>query len=249
MRSARLLTRSLPFTPAQAEIMRSTRLFLGRAFAALLPIFLFAAPALCQDAEAPLAPEIVEEIAAPSPKTMEFRIVKGGEENVVCFESRATMECFDGRSKSVWGSLSLDPAALGDSLSMLIEVDVTAFDTGIKLRNQHMRENHLHTDKYPRSTFRAGKIIQGKETSLLDGAAHEILLEGDLELHGVHRAIQAPVKMTYSNSPPEIRLETTFLIKLSDFEIPRPQMLFMKLSEVQKVTATLVASAADAPTP
>ena len=32
------------------------------------------------------------------------------------------------------------------------------------------------------------------------------------------------------------------MVKLSDYEIPRPQMLFMKMSEEHKVTATLLSN-------
>jgi polyisoprenoid-binding protein YceI len=171
-----------------------------------------------------------------------FKITPGAEGNLVRFESKAPMESFDGSTKTVSGSLMLDPASLGDSLALVVDVDVSTFDTGIKLRNQHMCENHFHTDKFPKSTFRGGKILKGAGTSLLDGKEHEILLEGTLDLHGVQKTIQAPVKLTYSPSTAVVRLSTTFMVKLADYQIPRPQMLFMKLGEDQKVTATLVAA-------
>ena len=186
--------------------------------------------------------ESAETVAEVVPQATQFKITSGAEGNLVRFESKAPMESFDGSTKSISGTLALEPAAIDDSLDLFIEVDLASFDTGIKLRNQHMCENHFHTDKFPKSTFRGGKVVKGSGTSLRDGKEHEILLEGVLDLHGVKKTIQAPVKLTYSAQPAAVRMSTTFMVKLSDYEIPRPQMLFMKLSEDQKVTVTLVAN-------
>jgi len=196
--------------------------------------------AFAASAQEKVGEEVVEVI---EPAGTQFKITPGAEGNVIRFESKAPMESFDGSTKSVSGTLALDPAALGETLALVVDVDVSTFDTGIKLRNQHMCENHFQTDKFPKSTFRGGKIVKGAGTSLLDGKEHEILLEGTLDLHGVQKTIQTPVKLTYSPSPASVRVNTTFMVKLSDYQIPRPQMLFMKLSEDQKVTASFVAKA------
>jgi len=186
------------------------------------------------------ASEAATEIAESSPPAAQFKITPGADGNLVRFESKAPMESFDGNTKTVSGTFALDPAAIGDSLQLFVEVDLASFDTGVKLRNQHMCENHFQTDKFPKSTFQAGKVVKGAGTSLLDGKEHELLLEGVLDLHGVKRTIQAPIKLAYAE-PGTVHMTTTFMVKLTDYEIPRPQMLFMKLSEDQKVTATLVA--------
>ena len=68
------------------------------------------------------------------------------------------------------------------------------------------------------------------------------IVEGVLDLHGVKKTIQTPIKLTYKPEPGNVNISTSFMVKLSDYEIPRPQMLFMKLSEDQKVSATLVAA-------
>jgi polyisoprenoid-binding protein YceI len=186
--------------------------------------------------------EAAVEASPPPASAAQFKITPGTAGNLIRFESKAPMESFDGSTKTVSGKLALDPAAIGDSLDLAIEVDLASFDTGVKLRNQHMCENHFQTDKFPKSTFQGGKVVKGAGTSLLDGKEHEILLEGVLDLHGVKKTIQAPVKLTYKPQPAGVHMSTTFMVKLSDYEIPRPQMLFMKLSEDQKVTATLVAA-------
>ena len=216
--------------------------FVLRAFGPIAAVFIACTAWGQEEKVEPVEEEAILRAAEVVPHATQFKITPGAAGNLVRFESKAPMESFDGSTKSVSGTLVLEPTAIGDSLELFIEVDLASFDTGIKLRNQHMCENHFHTDKFPKSTFQGGKVLKGAGTSLLDGKEHEILLEGVLDLHGVKKAVQAPVKLTYSAQPPTVRMSTTFMVKLSDFEIPRPQMLFMKLSEDQKVTATLVAN-------
>jgi len=189
------------------------------------------------------ANETAADVVATAPAlAAQFKITPGAQGNLIRFESKAPMESFDGSTKTVSGTLAIDPAAIADSLDLFVEVDLASFDTGVKLRNQHMCENHFQTEEFPKSTFRSGKVLKGAGTSLLDCKEHEILVEGVLDLHGVKKTIQAPIKLTYAPQPGSVRMSTTFMVKLSDYQIPRPQMLFMKLSEDQKVTATLVAA-------
>ncbi|MBK9304990.1 MAG: YceI family protein [bacterium] len=41
-----------------------------------------------------------------------------------------------------------------------MDVDLAALDTGIGLRNRHMRENHLETDRFPQAVFRGARILK-----------------------------------------------------------------------------------------
>jgi len=89
-------------------------------------------------------------------------VVRGGDEgSTVEFVSKAAMETFKGKTRAVSGTLRLDPAALVDTLTISISVDLASLDTGIALRNRHMRENHLHTDRFPLATFEGARIVEG----------------------------------------------------------------------------------------
>ena len=101
-------------------------------------------------------------LAAPralaAPQT--FTVATGDEACEVKFTSKAAMESFDGKTRMISGRVTLDPAALGDSLVIAMDVDMTTLDTGIALRNRHMRENHLHTEQFPTATFAGAKIVR-----------------------------------------------------------------------------------------
>src|SRR5690606_23312653 len=81
-----------------------------------------------------------------------------GDPNEVTFVSKAPLETFDGSTKQIRGRIEIDPQALGDSITVEVSVDLASLDTGIELRNQHMRENHLHTEKHPEAVFRGAHL-------------------------------------------------------------------------------------------
>lgn len=166
-----------------------------------------------------------------------FEIAPGGKTQLVRFDSKAPAESFSGTTRSVRGTVCFDPSAIGDSLDAWVEVDLDSLDTGIGLRNQHMRENHLHTDRFPVAAFRGGRVTKPSRTALAPGETATLDLSGDFSLHGVTRPITVPVVLTReAGEPAALRLATKFKVKLSDYQIPRPQFLVMKLDEVQSIT-------------
>jgi polyisoprenoid-binding protein YceI len=173
-----------------------------------------------------------------------FRIGPEAGECLVVFESSAPMETFEGRTGQVSGTVELDPAALGETLGLTVEVDMASLDTGIGMRNTHMCENHLHTERFPKAVFTAAKIVEGAGGSLLDGQPHTLTVQGTMNLHGVTRTVELPLRLTRSEGPGGARLhiESSFEITLADYEIPRPKFLVMKLNEVQKVRVDLWAA-------
>jgi polyisoprenoid-binding protein YceI len=156
------------------------------------------------------------------------------------FVSKAPMETFSGSSRKVSGTVSLDPAALADSITVEVRVDMASLDTGIELRNRHMRENHLHTEKYPTAIFRGGRLSKASAATLTEGQPVTAVLAGELELHGVKKKMEAPIELTLQKGG-GLRVVSRFKVNLPDYDIPRPQFLVMKLDEVQAVTAELEA--------
>ena len=177
-------------------------------------------------------------IGAPS-SADEFRVVDQAEGNLVKFESKATLESFDGTTSSVWGSVTLDPQSLGEPFEIEIEVDLRTLDTGISMRNRHMRENHLETDEFPMAGFEGAEIIEGAGADLTTGGTHEVLIEGRLEIHGVARTIQVPLELTLEGT--NLHIVSRFGVALSDHDIERPKFLMLRLGDVQQVTVDVVA--------
>lgn len=194
----------------------------------------------------------------PAPAALAARwSVAPGEGQKVGFHSTAPMESFDGTTDQVRGFVELDEAAVGDSIGIEVRVDMASLDTGIGMRNRHMRENHLHTERFPEAVFRGGRVTAGAGTDLRDGASHEIAVAGQLDLHGVVK--DATVTLTLTRGPAgegkdgaagdALRIAAEFPVALADHDIPRPRFLFAKLGEVQRVYVGLAAAAGSAKAP
>ena len=161
----------------------------------------------------------------------------------VTFHSKATMDSFDGSTRDIEGWIELDPATPATDPAWEVRVDLASLDTGIGLRNQHMRENHLHTDDYPYAVFRGGAIEPVPPEGLARGARTRLDLTGEFELHGVTRPRTIPVELVWLEDG---TLEATaeFTVSLEDHAISRPKFLLLKLADVQRVELHLVATPA-----
>lgn len=153
------------------------------------------------------------------------------------FVSKAPVESFEGKTSAVSGRLALDPDS-GGLLDLRVVVDMATLDTGIKMRNGHMRKNHLHTDEFPTATFAGGEIVSGDGPLPAQGEL-ELVVEGTLTLHGVEREVRIPV--TLSREGDAVRVRCEFQVRLSDYEIPRPRFLIMKLGEEQRIVVDILA--------
>ena len=176
--------------------------------------------------------------AAAAETATETWVVGAGSE--VVFTSKAPMESFDGKTREVRGHITCTVGDLGGPLDLRIEVDLASLDTGIGLRNSHMRDRHLETDKYPLAVFTGEAVTSASSPALTPGQPVEVQVRGHFDLHGVNR----PLEITASVDLAEdgiLRVETGFPVKLSDHEIDRPKFLVMKLADEQQVKVILVA--------
>ncbi len=180
---------------------------------------------------------------AVSARAEEFVIRPGGESKAV-FASHATMESFEGRTSKVSGVISGDPAGVGDSVGVRVEVDLASLDTGIAMRNRHMRENHLETDRYPTAVFAGARVASPAGAKLEPGQPTTFEIEGTFSLHGVSRRLRTKVEVTLvdAGGARALRFRATFPVALSDYAISRPQFLFLRLADVQQVTVSGVAT-------
>jgi len=164
-----------------------------------------------------------------------WTVAEGSE---VVFTSEAPMESFDGRTQQVSGHVSCSPEDLAGTVDLRVVVDLASLDTGIGLRNRHMRENHLETDEFPEAVFSGGALVSGDPRELRPGAMTRLEVRGIFDLHGVSRELVVPAEITMS-ADGDLTVEASFEVKLSDHEIKRPKFLVMKLADEQAVTVSL----------
>lgn len=150
-------------------------------------------------------------------------LTKNGE---VTFLSKAPLNEFEGKSNVLNGLIDLDKNLLD------FFVDLNTLKTGIGLRDSHMRENYLETDKFPFAEF-TGKMESMPD--LAEGEKKPVKAVGIFKIHGIEREIEVLGFLTKIQNG-KIELETSFDILLSDYNIPIPKLVFYELAEEQKVT-------------
>lgn len=176
-----------------------------------------------------------------------FKTVPNDAKNVVEFTSDAPMEKIVGKTSDITGTLELN---LDDLLSTTVGtfiVDLKTLDTGIAMRNGHMRENYLETGQFPNATFTLARFISADKSSLAPGETVKAVAEGEFKIHGIGKPYQIPVKLYYAQSDKStegrlggskgnlLSVSAEFTVKLADHQIKRPELLFMKLAEEQKI--------------
>jgi len=109
-----------------------------------------------------------------------------------------------------------------------------------------MRENHLETGKYPKAVFDGAAVLSPAGAKLEPGKAVGFQIEGTFALHGVMRRLRCPAEATFTpvGKGGTIAFTAQFSVALPDYQIKRPEFLFLKLAEVQEVSVSGLASSA-----
>lgn len=157
--------------------------------------------------------------------------VDKSQKNLVKFTSDARIETFDGTTDKIDGYMAWEGDDILNKNQLYFEVDLRTLDTGIGLRNRHMREEYLETDKYPMTTFK-GKLVKADKTA--DGKLN-VTAEGSMSIHGVTKPVVIKGTMIPSQNG-GYRIQSSFEVKLPDYNIPIPQLMFLKISEVMKLS-------------
>ena len=105
------------------------------------------------------------------------------------------------------------------------------------MRDDHMRTDHLETEKFPFAYLQINEI-SGLPAIMDTGKAYSVKGAGVFFIHGVKRAIQLTaeaVRHRCSDGSDELVVRSMFSLNLDQFGIPRPKALFLKLAETINV--------------
>ena len=142
------------------------------------------------------------------------------------FTSTAPLLEFKGTSSHLNGLIKLDENLVDFYL------DLNTLDTGIDLRNRHMRESYLETAKFPFAEF-TGKIVTQID---LDRNEPQIaVVNGIFKLHGVQKQITVEGTIT-PNQDGTINIKAKWEVLLEDYNIERPRVVFYELSDIQTIS-------------
>ncbi|MEJ5170712.1 MAG: YceI family protein [Fimbriimonadales bacterium] len=151
----------------------------------------------------------------------------------VTVESDADFENFTGITHGVSGVIRIDAAKKVGSGRL--EIDLASIDTGVPLRNEHMRSPQwLDTDKYPKAVF--------ETTNVRHKSGDTYTVTGRLTFHGVTRTITTDVNARLIRESAQsraarfkgdvVRIKGQFRLRLSDYGVQIPEIAKGKVAEV-----------------
>jgi polyisoprenoid-binding protein YceI len=178
-------------------------------------------------------------VTAARAEVRSYTVAPGKGQEIV-FESKAPMESFEGRTDQASGTIAADFADLGAGCEVRIAVDMASLETGIGMRDTHMRERHLETEKYPQAVFAGNRVITASPASLAPGGAGRVTVAGSFDLHGVSREVELPVELALA-ADGTLTVHAQFNVLLTEYQIDRPKVLMLKLADEQKVSVSLTA--------
>jgi polyisoprenoid-binding protein YceI len=184
-------------------------------------------------------------------KPVVFQVGDEKQRDVVSFTSDAPIELIVGKTSKINGNVTIDDSfdLSKKPLEAQFEVDLASIDTGIELRNEHMRDNFLETAKYPKATFNLKTLKT--PVVLKPGQKATLSATGDFTLHGKTVTKTVPVTVTYLRSCPAtatkmegcdlIQIKSNFSVPFKDHSIKRPEIVFQKLADTVIVTVAATA--------
>ena len=140
---------------------------------------------------------------------------------------------FDAVTSAISGTLWSD-AADAASYAGALRVDLATLDSGIGLRNSHLRDNYLEVERGPEFRQAVLSGIRLDEPLPADANRHETAFAATLSLHGVQRSVDGDAELRRRNG--RIEVEATFPVSLEAFDIPPPRYLGVGVRDEVEIT-------------
>lgn len=146
----------------------------------------------------------------------------------ISFFSKTPLENIDAVSKSV---NSIINAATNE---IAVQMRITSFVFPNKLMQEHFNENYLESEKFPMASFK-GKIKEAVD--LKKAGTYPVTASGTASIHGVTKPIE--LKGTIVSDGNQLQLSSQFDIRLQDYQIDIPKIVFAKIAEVIEVKSKI----------
>lgn len=144
-------------------------------------------------------------------------------ESQVSFFSSAPIEDIEAKTRKTRSLLNIETG----ELAFIIPIRSFVFDK--QLMQEHFNENFMESEKYPNASFkgRLSGYEKGKQ------GKQPVIARGEITIHGVSRNIEAKGEIEKKGN--ELHVEAAFPLKVADFNIEIPQLLFYNIAEVVEV--------------
>ncbi|HEY2350025.1 MAG TPA: YceI family protein [Puia sp.] len=145
------------------------------------------------------------------------------------FYSKTPLEDVQGENNQVYAVL--DPASHHLAFAVLLK----GFIFPKELMQVHFNENYVESDKFPKATFSG--TCSGEMDLSKDGI-YQIVVKGELNLHGVTRPLETTAQLEVKNG--KVTGSSAFKIKPEDYQISIPGIVREKIAKEMDVKVQIV---------
>ncbi len=112
---------------------------------------------------------------------------------------------------------------------VVFSIPIKEFEFDKSLMKEHFNEKYMDTEKFPKSTF------QGKISGFQSDAKGEqqATASGKLSIHGVTQEVAIPGTVEVLEG--KIVMKSRFIVKLADYKIEIPKLLWQNIAEQVEV--------------
>lgn len=143
--------------------------------------------------------------------------------SAVQFHVNHKLHKVDGVSRAVEGKAILDADG---GVKAMVRVPVQSFDTGDSNRDSHMLET-LEPGRFPHVVFKGVGRLDGPAAP---GKPVAVTLRGELDFHGVKRAVEVPVTVEFA-ADGSARVKGRLVVSLDAHRVERPSLLMVKIDD------------------
>ena len=172
--------------------------------------------------------------AAASAGAADAYKVSGGEVTVMC--PLTVGGSFEAKTKNLSGDVA--PADGQGTVRGALKVELQTLETGISIRDRHMKNNYLEVEKGP--AF-ATATIEDIRVEKMEG---KTVFSAMLSLHGQKKKVTGAAELQQKDG--KIRVQAQFPVKVSEFEIPAPTYLGVGVKDEIQIKVSLMAVPAGA---
>lgn len=140
----------------------------------------------------------------------------------VSFYSDAAMEKIEASTDRAAAVLNTETGSVD------VAVLVKSFLFEKALMQEHFNENYMESGKYPKAVFK-GEIAKDAEIDFMTEGSYDIVVAGDLTMHGVTQAVEIPATVEVKDGV--IHAEAMFSVRCQDYDIKIPKLVVDNIAE------------------
>jgi len=167
--------------------------------------------------------------AAPAGASDAYK-VSSGEITVMC--PLTVGGSFEAKTKNLSGDVTPASDEQG-AVRGALKVELQTLETGIGIRDRHMKNNYLEVEKGPGF---ATATIEDIRVEKLEG---KTVFTAMLSLHGQKKKVSGAAELQQKDG--KIRVQAQFPVKVSEFEIPAPTYLGVGVRDEIQIKVSLLA--------